>query len=166
MEQRICCRTIIIRNPDFSCRGGLMLKKLINQNYLLLQLFFALSGCDMAGGNCYKSNGFGTDACYCSHNFSAMTICLMVCCIAGKICHGISFYRVFAFTDIIMTAIAVGYAVYDIKTSTGWFAGIIGALILMLVVPVLVVLLLVILLYGLSDGKIILSIQFHKGKYT
>lgn len=74
--------------------------------------------------------------------FSAMTICLMVCCIAGKICHGISFYRVFAFTDIIMTAIAVGYAVYDIKTSTGWFAGIIGALILMLVVPVLVVLLL------------------------
>lgn len=52
------------------------------------------------------------------------------------------FYRVFAFTDIIMTAIAVGYAVYDIKTSTGWFAGIIGALILMLVVPVLVVLLL------------------------
>jgi type III secretory pathway component EscT len=41
-----------------------------------------------------------------------------------------------------MTAIAVGYAVYDIKTSTGWFAGIIGALILMLVVPVLVVLLL------------------------
>ena len=74
--------------------------------------------------------------------FSAMAVCLTVCCILGKIKPKISLYRVFAITDIIMAALAVGYAIYDINTDTGWFAGIVGALILCITIPVFAVLLL------------------------
>ena len=63
-------------------------------------------------------------------------------CIFGKIKPKISPYRVFAITDIIMAALAVGYAIYDINTDTGWFAGIVGALILCITIPVFAVLLL------------------------
>lgn len=55
--------------------------------------------------------------------FSIISICLVVCCIAWKINSQISLYKVFAIVDIVLAVLAGGYAVYDIRTDTGWFAG-------------------------------------------
>ena len=73
---------------------------------------------------------------------SIISICLVVCCIARKINSQISLYKVFAIADIVLAVLAGGYAVYDIRTDTGWFAGLLGALIMFMGIPVFVVLLL------------------------
>ena len=73
--------------------------------------------------------------------FSIISICLVVCCIARKINSQISLYKVFAIADIVLAVLAGGYAVYDIRTDTGWFAGILGALIMFMGMPVFAVLL-------------------------
>ena len=54
--------------------------------------------------------------------FSIISICLVVCCIAEKINSQVSLYKVFAIADIVLGVLAGGYAVYDIRTDTGWFA--------------------------------------------
>ncbi len=74
--------------------------------------------------------------------FSIISICLVVCCIAEKINSQVSLYKVFAIADIVLGVLAGGYAVYDIRTDTGWFAGLLGALIMFMGIPVFVVLLL------------------------
>lgn len=74
--------------------------------------------------------------------FSIISICLVVCCIAWKINSQISLYKVFAIVDIVLAVLAGGYAVYDIRTDTGWFAGLLGALIMFMGMPVFAVLLL------------------------
>lgn len=74
--------------------------------------------------------------------FSIISICLVVCCIALKINSQISLYKVFAIVDIVLAVLAGGYAVYDIRTDTGWFAGLLGALIMFMGMPVFAVLLL------------------------
>ncbi len=74
--------------------------------------------------------------------FSIISICLVVCCIAWKINSQISLYKVFAIVDIVLAVLAGGYAVYDIRTDTGWFAGLFGALIMFMGMPVFAVLLL------------------------
>ena len=48
----------------------------------------------------------------------------------------------FAIVDIVLAVLAGGYAVYDIRTDTGWFAGLLGALIMFMGMPVFAVLLL------------------------
>ena len=55
--------------------------------------------------------------------FSIISICLVVCCIARKINSQISLYKVFAIADIVLAVLAGGYAVYDIRTDTGWTFG-------------------------------------------
>lgn len=74
--------------------------------------------------------------------FSIISICLVVCCIAEKINSQVSLYKVFAIADIVLGVLAGGYAVYDIRTDTGWFAGLLGVLIMFMGIPVFVVLLL------------------------
>ena len=74
--------------------------------------------------------------------FSIISICLVVCCIAWKINSQISLYKVFAIVDIVLAVLAGGYAVYDIRTDTGGFAGLFGALIMFMGMPVFAVLLL------------------------
>lgn len=72
---------------------------------------------------------------------SFATICLISCCAAQAINKRVSLYRIFAITDIVIGAAAVIYAVYDMNTDTGWFAGLWGLLILMAVIPIAVLLL-------------------------
>lgn len=74
--------------------------------------------------------------------FSIISICLVVCCIAEKINSQVSLYKVFAIADIVLAVLAGGYAVYDIRTDAGWFAGLLGALIMFMGMPVFAVLLL------------------------
>ena len=74
--------------------------------------------------------------------FSIISICLVVCCIARKTKSQVSLYKVFAIADIVLAVLAGGYAVYDIRTDTGWFAGLLGALIMFMGMPVFAVLLL------------------------
>ena len=72
---------------------------------------------------------------------SFTTICLISCCAAKAINKRVSLYRIFAITDIVMGVAAAVYAVYDMNTATGWFAGLWGLLILMAVIPIAVLLL-------------------------
>ena len=74
--------------------------------------------------------------------FSIISICLVVCCFARKINSQLSLYKVFAIADIVLAVLAGGYAVYDIRTDTGWFAGLFGALIMFMGMPVFAALLL------------------------
>lgn len=53
-----------------------------------------------------------------------------------------SVYRIFAWTDGILTVCVILYAIYDILTDTGWFAGLFGMVLLVFIVPVLLLLLL------------------------
>lgn len=62
--------------------------------------------------------------------------------IVEKMNKSISPYRVFAITDFCISSCIAIYAVYDIKTDTGWFSGIIGTVLLMFVVPIGIILLL------------------------
>ena len=72
---------------------------------------------------------------------SFATICLISCCAAQAINKRVSLYRIFAITDIVIGVAAVIYAVYDMNTDTGWFAGLLGLLILVAVIPIAVLLL-------------------------
>ena len=72
---------------------------------------------------------------------SFATICLISCCAAQAINKRVSLYRIFAITDIVIGVAAVIYAVYDMNTDTGWFAGLWGLLILVAVIPIAVLLL-------------------------
>ena len=74
--------------------------------------------------------------------FSIISICLVVCCIARKINSQISLYKVFAIADIVLDLPSLGINRYDIRTDTGWFAGLLGALIMFMGMPVFAVLLL------------------------
>ncbi|MBQ9972687.1 MAG: hypothetical protein IJP24_04100 [Firmicutes bacterium] len=73
--------------------------------------------------------------------FSITAICFLALTICKLIWKKASPYKVFAIIDIIMGGGVLGYAIYDIKTDTGWFAGLLGALLIMFVVPVFVALL-------------------------
>lgn len=66
-----------------------------------------------------------------------------------------SVYRIFAWTDGILTACVILYAIYDILTDTGWFAGLFGMILLVYIVPVLLLLLLAdFVLYKINAKKL------------
>ncbi len=52
-----------------------------------------------------------------------------------------SAYRIFAIVDICIGLLIITYAVWDIWTDSGWFAGLVGGLLLIFVEPVVLVLL-------------------------
>ncbi|MGN1187867.1 MAG: hypothetical protein ACI4R6_05185 [Lachnospiraceae bacterium] len=78
--------------------------------------------------------------------FSIIFICYFVICIccavAAKRGRTVSPYRIFAITDVIIGVLVAVYSVYDIMTDTGFFAGLVGTLLLVFVLPIVVVLLL------------------------
>lgn len=59
------------------------------------------------------------------------------------------FFLVFGILDIFFILISSSWAIYDINTDEGWFAGLGGALMLMFVVPVLVIMLIIDIIVGL-----------------
>ena len=78
--------------------------------------------------------------------FSIIFICYFVITIcsavAAKRGRKVSPYRIFAITDGIIGGIVAAYSVYDIMTDTGYFAGLVGVLLLIFVLPIVAVLLL------------------------
>lgn len=77
---------------------------------------------------------------------TAMSICLWFVVIVNKIRsvtgkERFSAFRCFAIADGILMAGTIAYAVYDIMTDTGSFAGIVGLVLLIIFVPILLLLL-------------------------
>lgn len=62
-------------------------------------------------------------------------------------------YKIFAISDSIIGVLTFLYAIYDIKTSTGLFAGLCGIILLVTVVPVTIALLLIELLVWVYNKK-------------
>ncbi|MBE6113878.1 MAG: hypothetical protein E7191_02250 [Erysipelotrichaceae bacterium] len=57
-------------------------------------------------------------------------------CLFYKFAPSMSPYKAFALVDGLIGLALALYAVYDILTDTGWFAGLLGAIILMFIVPI------------------------------
>lgn len=70
-----------------------------------------------------------------------MLKCFFAIAIVKQIRPGVSVYRIFAWTDGLIGLGVTGYAVYDIMTDTGWFAGLVGTLLLTSVIPAVLLLL-------------------------
>lgn len=73
---------------------------------------------------------------------SIALICLLAVSISQRISRHVSPYRIFALTDGLIGLCAVLYAVYNILTDTGFFAGIAGVVLLVTVLPMTLLLLL------------------------
>ena len=74
--------------------------------------------------------------------FSIAFLCFLAVSISRRVKTDISPYRVFAVVDGLIGLCVAAYAVYDILTDTGWFAGMLGIVLLLLVLPITLVLLL------------------------
>ena len=78
--------------------------------------------------------------------FSIIFICYFVICICSVVVakwgRVVSPYRIFAITDVIIGVCVAVYSVYDIMTDTGFFAGLVGTLLLIFILPIVAVLLL------------------------
>ena len=74
--------------------------------------------------------------------FSAAFLCFLAICLTRRLGKSISPYRVFAIADGLIALCVCVYAAYDIMTDTGWFAGLLGTLLLIFALPVLLLLLL------------------------
>ena len=74
--------------------------------------------------------------------FSVAFLCFLAVMIAAKISAAVSPYRVFAITAGLTGLCVTGYAIYDIATDAGFFAGIVGILLLAISIPITIVLLL------------------------
>ena len=69
-------------------------------------------------------------------------LCFLAISISQRVNKSISPYRVFAVVDGLIGLCVFIYAIYDIKTGTGWFGGLIGVLLLVFVLPIIAALLL------------------------
>lgn len=105
----------------------------------------------------YAINGSQSDlsilSWYLTIAFSILFICFLIIGIAKKISSKISPYKVFAISDFIIGIIALLYAIYDIAISTDIWAGFIGVILLLTVIPVILVLLLIDLFVWLYNRK-------------
>lgn len=81
---------------------------------------------------------FALAAVFCSIVF----LCLMAVSISQRMNKNLSPYRVFALVDALIGLGVVLYAVYDILTDTGFWAGITGIVLLVTVLPMTLLLLL------------------------
>ena len=75
--------------------------------------------------------------------FSMIFLCFLTIAISKKIRPGLSPYRIFVLTDSTLGLCILGYALYDILTDTGWFAGLRGMLLLIFILPINLLLLLI-----------------------
>ena len=85
--------------------------------------------------------------------FSILAICFLTISIFKKTITKASPYKIFAISDSIIGVLTFLYAIYDIKTSTGLFAGLCGIILLVTVVPVTIALLLIELLVWVYNKK-------------
>lgn len=74
---------------------------------------------------------------------SIISVCMCGVCLAKRFMKHTSPYRVFGIIDMMLEVLIVGYAIYDLMTDTGMFAGILGFLLLCYVAPIPVILLIV-----------------------
>ena len=74
---------------------------------------------------------------------SIISVCMGGVCLAKRFIKHASPYKVFGIVDMALEVFIVGYAIYDLMTDTGMFAGIFGFLLLCYVAPVPVILLIV-----------------------
>ena len=74
---------------------------------------------------------------------SILCICFFAVAVIRQIKPHISGYKIFALEDAIIGICVTAYAIYDILTDTGWFAGIVGVLLLIFVLPVILLLLII-----------------------
>ena len=72
-----------------------------------------------------------------------VTVYFLIIAICSRIKENISPYKLFAILDLVFGLIVTIYAVYDILTDTGWFAGLLGTLLLIFIVPICIVLLII-----------------------
>lgn len=85
---------------------------------------------------------------------SILSICFIVIAVAKQIKSKVSGYVIFAWTDGIISIAVTIYAIYDMLTDTGWFAGIVGMLLLIFAVPAAVLLLAAdLILYRINKNK-------------
>lgn len=85
--------------------------------------------------------------------FSILAICFLTISILKKTITKASPYKIFAISDSIIGVLTFLYAIYDIKTSTGLFAGLCGIMLLITVIPVAIALLLIELLVWVYNKK-------------
>ena len=74
--------------------------------------------------------------------FFILFLCFLAITFSKKGNKNISPYRLFAIVDGVIGAGVLAYAVFDITTDTGWFAGVTGVLLLIFVMPIILILLL------------------------
>lgn len=74
---------------------------------------------------------------------SILCVCFVMIAIIRQIKPGVSSYMIFALTDGLLGAGVTAYAIYDLLTDTGWFAGLLGMMLLIFVVPVIILLLII-----------------------
>lgn len=85
--------------------------------------------------------------------FSILAICFLIISISKKVITKASPYKIFAISVSIIGVLTFLYAIYDIKTSTGLFAGLCGIMLLITVIPVAIALLLIELLVWIYNKK-------------
>lgn len=85
---------------------------------------------------------------------SILCVCFFVIAIIKQIKPNVSNYKIFACTDGLIGIGVTIYAIYDILTDTGWFAGLVGTLLLIFVVPVVLLLLIIDFILYMRNKKI------------
>lgn len=69
-------------------------------------------------------------------------LCFLAISISQRVNKSLSPYQVFAVVDGLIGLCVFIYAIYDIKTGTGYFGGLVGVLLLIFVLPIIAALLL------------------------
>ena len=80
-------------------------------------------------------------------------LCMGAVTLAGVFLKNRSGYAVFAVADLIVAAVILAYAIHDIRTDVGWFAGLLGMLLIIFVLPINAVLLAIDLIAWYIDNK-------------
>lgn len=85
---------------------------------------------------------------------SILCVCFFIIAVIKQIKPNASPYKIFALTDFLIGIGVSAYAIYDILTDTGWFAGLFGAILLIYVIPIILLLLIIdFILYIINKKK-------------
>lgn len=84
---------------------------------------------------------------------SIISACMCGVCLAKRFMKNASPYKVFGIVDMMLEVFIVGYAIYDLMTDTGMFAGLLGFLLLCFVAPIPVILLIVDVVLYLAKAR-------------
>lgn len=86
---------------------------------------------------------------------SILSVCFFAIAMIKQIKPNVSEYKIFAWTDGLLGVGVILYSIHDILTDTGWFAGLVGGVLLIFVLPMIVLLLIIdFILYKRNEGKI------------